>query len=62
MAAGESQIIVVSHSRALADALGRAAAHGGVEMNGIELAKEFGETLVVGQEMFDQPAWHWPKR
>jgi hypothetical protein len=31
-------------------------------VNAIELAKEFGETGVVGQEMLDQPAWHWPKR
>jgi predicted ATPase len=63
MAADQSQIIVVSHSRALVDALGRADAHNpGVEMSAIELTKEFGETRVVGQEMLDQPAWHWPKR
>ena len=62
MAAGDSQIIVVSHSRALVDALGRAARNGGAEVNAIELAKEFGETGVVGQEALDQPAWHWPKR
>jgi predicted ATPase len=63
MAVDQSQIIVVSHSRALVDALGRAAAHsGGVDLSAIELAKEFGETLVVGQEVLDQPAWHWPKR
>ncbi len=62
MAADDSQIIVVSHSRALVDALGRAAKHGGAEVNAIELAKEFGETGVAGQEALDQPAWHWPKR
>jgi len=62
MAADDSQIIVVSHSRALVDALGRAARNGGAEVNAIELAKEFGETGVVGQEALDQPAWHWPKR
>jgi len=62
MAADHSQIIVVSHARALVDALGRAARHGGAELSAIELEKEFGETRVVGQEMLDQPAWHWPKR
>jgi predicted ATPase len=62
MAADDSQIIVVSHSRALVDALGRAFRNGGAEVNAIELAKEFGETGVVGQEALDQPAWHWPKR
>jgi len=62
MAADDSQIIVVSHSRALVDALGRGARNGGAEVNAIELAKEFGETGVVGQEVLDQPAWHWPKR
>jgi predicted ATPase len=62
MAADDSQIIVVSHSRALADALGRAAKNGGAEVSAIELEKEFGETGVVGQEVLEQPAWHWPKR
>ena len=61
-AAAQSQIIVVSHSRALITALGRAARHGGTELSTIELAKDLGETTVVGQELLDQPAWHWPKR
>ena len=55
-------VAALSHSRALVDALGRAARNGGAEVNAIELAKEFGETGVVGQEALDQPAWHWPKR
>ncbi|MGH3254795.1 MAG: AAA family ATPase [Streptosporangiaceae bacterium] len=62
MASDDSQIIVVSHSRALVEALGRAARHGGTEMSAVELEKEFGETRVVGQGVLDQPAWHWPKR
>jgi len=61
-AAAHSQVIVVSHSRALMTALGRVAHHGGTEMSTIELAKDFGETRIVGQEELDQPAWHWPKR
>jgi hypothetical protein len=23
---------------------------------------DFGETRIEGQEMLDEPAWHWPKR
>jgi predicted ATPase len=61
-AAAKSQIIAVSHSRALIDALGRAAHHGGTQAGTIELVKDFGETRVAGQELLDQPAWHWPKR
>jgi predicted ATPase len=62
MAADHSQIIVVSHSRALVDALRRCARNGGAELGATELEKEFGETRVVGQDVLDQPAWHWPKR
>jgi len=62
MAADHSQIIVVSHSRALVDALRRCARNGGAELTATELEKEFGETRVVGQDVLDQPAWHWPKR
>jgi predicted ATPase len=61
-AAATSQIIAVSHSRALIDALGRAAHHGGTQAGTIELVKDSGETRVAGQELLDQPAWHWPKR
>jgi predicted ATPase len=61
-ASANSQIIAVSHSRALINALSRAAQSGGTQVSTIELAKDFGETHVVGQEMLDEPAWHWPKR
>jgi predicted ATPase len=61
-ASAHSQIIVVSHSRVLMTAPGRAAHHGGTDLSTIELAKDFGETTVVGQELLSQPAWHWPKR
>lgn len=60
--AAKSQIIAVSHSRALIDALSRSVRSGGTQISIIELAKDFGETHVVGQEELDQPAWHWPKR
>jgi predicted ATPase len=53
-AARESQIVVVSHSRTLLDAL--AAAHG------VELVKDLGETRVAGQDPLDVPPWHWGSR
>jgi predicted ATPase len=61
-AAANSQIIAVSHSRALIDALCHAAQGDAIEASAIELIKDFGETRVAGQEILDQPAWHWPKR
>jgi len=61
-AAANSQIIAISHSRALIKALTHAAYSGTAEINTIELVKEFGETRVAGQEKLDEPAWHWPKR
>lgn len=53
-AARETQIVVVSHSRTLLDALGTA--------SGVELVKDLGETTVAGQEPLDAPPWHWGSR
>jgi predicted ATPase len=61
-AAAHSQIIAVSHSRALIDAVCHVAHSDATEVSTIELTKDFGETRVAGQEVLDQPAWHWPKR
>jgi predicted ATPase len=63
-AAERSQMIVVSHSRPLITTLQRLADSGspGMSVNTIELAKQSGQTLVVGQEPLDAPLWHWPKR
>lgn len=60
-AAATSQIIAVSHSRDLIDALCHVAEGGATEVSAIELTKDLGETRVAGQETLDQPAWHWPK-
>ena len=59
--AERSQLIVVSHSRALISAMEKSAGSG-VPVNTIELAKHSGQTLVVGQEPLEAPLWHWPKR
>ncbi|MDI1466101.1 AAA family ATPase [Catellatospora sp. KI3] len=57
-AAGHSQIVLVSHSRALMAALDRAE----TEVNAVELVKELGQTTVEGQGRLDEPLWHWPAR
>jgi predicted ATPase len=61
-AAARTQVIAVTHSAPLIDALRRASHQAGPELTAIELTKDLGETKVVGREPLDQPAWHWPKR
>jgi predicted ATPase len=57
-AAQSSQILVVSHSAALAEALDVEGA-----ATRLELEKELGETLVDGGvEGGGEPRWEWPKR
>ncbi|WP_240643891.1 AAA family ATPase [Antribacter gilvus] len=68
-AATVTQVLVVTHSQPLMDALGERDVVGprGLLAEGdvlrVELLKELGATVVAGQEgPFDVPAWHWPKR
>jgi len=61
-AAARSQIIAVSHSQTLINALHRATEETGISASTIELIKDFGETSVAGREPLDGPAWRWPKR
>jgi predicted ATPase len=61
-AATRTQVIAVSHSAALIDAITRAASQSGPEMSAVELVKDFGQTAVAGREPLDQPPWRWPKR
>ncbi|MEP6648630.1 MAG: AAA family ATPase [Lapillicoccus sp.] len=53
-AAPETQLVVVSHSRTLLDALAAGL--------GVELVEDLGETTVAGQEPLDAPSWHWGSR
>ena len=55
-AAANSQVIVVSHSVRLIEALDALGA------SGIELEKRSGETAVVGLGLLESPLWSWPKR
>lgn len=57
-----SQIIVVSHSRGLIDAVGRTAAKLRRDVGMVELQKVDGETVLPGQGLLDSPPWFWPKR
>ena len=68
-AARDTQVVVVTHSAALVDALRRATASGTTGLPGaddlqeVALEKAAGETVVAGREgLLDQPAWHWPRR
>ncbi len=54
-ASASTQIVVVTHSDALARALGDDVAR-------VELVKELGETSVAGQGLLARPSWSWPKR
>lgn len=50
-----TQVWVVSHSKKLITALRKASG-----CHAIELEKNMGQTLVVGQGLLNAPAWHWP--
>lgn len=56
-AAQRSQIIVVTHSEPLVAALQETA-----DVHTLRLTKELGETRIEGQNLLDQPSWHWPRR
>lgn len=57
-AAGRTQIVVVTHSAALVDALEAEAS----ETVRHELVKELGETRVDGQGLLTRPTWDWGSR
>ncbi|HEY2674384.1 MAG TPA: AAA family ATPase [Rugosimonospora sp.] len=61
-ASAGTQIVAVTHSRALASALERGAERDGVDLRTIELVKEFGQTTVADQGRLDEPLWYWPTR
>jgi predicted ATPase len=53
-AATRSQVVVVTHSKALVGALAKATV--------LTLVKESSTTVLEGQGLLDQPSWHWPER
>ena len=54
-AAEHTQIVLVTHSAALAAALGE-------DVTRVELVKSLGETQVAGQGLLTRPSWTWPRR
>jgi predicted ATPase len=56
-AALQTQIVVVSHARALIEALAIAPL-----CTRLQLQKEFGETTLEGATLFNKPKWNWPTR
>ncbi|MBS1694597.1 MAG: AAA family ATPase [Actinobacteria bacterium] len=66
IAAAQTQVVVVTHSRAMLDFLGAvpvadAGDHPDAAVR-VELYKDCGETKVAGLGMFDAPRWDWGKR
>jgi predicted ATPase len=62
-AARDTQTVVVTHARPLADALAAGTRQHRVDLHTIELVKEFGQTLVAGREgPLVEPLWFWPQR
>jgi predicted ATPase len=59
VAAGRTQIVVVTHSAALRAHLADAEVAGHED---VRLVKEHGETVVEGQGLLDRPSWRWPGR
>ena len=57
-ASERSQIVVVTHS----DALVRALRALDDDLSLLRLAKDDGQTVIEGQGLLDEPAWHWPGR
>lgn len=56
-AAESTQVWIVSHSNKLINALENSEG-----CNSIRLQKNLGQTIVVGQEVFDKPSWCWPDK
>lgn len=56
-AAERTQLIVVSHSPRLIEALEQTRG-----CNRLHLEKSFGETVLAGTTLFNVPKWEWPRR
>ncbi len=56
-AAENTQIWIVSHASRLISALNQAP-----DCHTIELEKRLGQTEVIGQDLLNQPPWHWPDK
>ncbi|WP_412078443.1 AAA family ATPase [Streptomyces xanthophaeus] len=59
----DTQTVVVTHAAPLAEALAEGTRRHRVDLQTVELVKEFGRTEVAGREgPLDEPLWYWPQR
>ncbi|MDO5677822.1 MAG: AAA family ATPase [Propionibacteriaceae bacterium] len=56
----DTQVVVVTHSQALVEALTEAVDEDDLEL--VELEKDTGETVVVDQGLLSRPTWEWGRR
>lgn len=61
-ASDRTQLIAVTHSRPLLALLAKECDSAGRSINAVQLEKDLGETVLVGQGRMDEPRWEWPKR
>lgn len=61
-AAERTQVVIVTHSGPLLRALAATTMSTSRDLTTIELAKELGQTAVVGQDALHEPLWVWPAR
>jgi predicted ATPase len=61
-AALRCQVVVVSHSSVLIEAIRDRIAERGSDAAIVELIKEAGQTRVLGQRVLEEPFWSWPSR
>jgi predicted ATPase len=61
-AAKDTQVIAVTHSRPFLAALEAGSEETGLDLQVLELVKEFGQTAIEGQRPLDEPPWKWPSR
>ncbi|MCG6566091.1 AAA family ATPase [Tessaracoccus sp. ZS01] len=58
--ARETQIVVVTHSQALVEALTSAVTEEDLEL--VDLVKDTGETVIADQGLLSRPSWEWGRR
>ncbi|HEY0690342.1 MAG TPA: AAA family ATPase [Kribbella sp.] len=61
-AAKDTQVIAVTHSRPFLAALQAGSDESGLDVQALELVKEFGATAIEGQGPLEEPPWKWPSR
>jgi predicted ATPase len=61
-ASARCQIVAVTHAQPLVTALQKHGPSRDMPVHIVRLAKELGQTSIVGQRPLDEPLWYWPDR